>query len=353
MYQKIKAHLEKIQLGKIDRHQLLVIVAVAAVAVTALLIYHPFGGSADAIAKKAADYLNGNILQSGQVATVTSSSMENGLVHIKMSIGGNPYDMYATTDGKFLFPEAFAITGSKRGTTDTTASTELKKADKTLVEAYVVSDCPFGLQEQRAIVNAVAGIPSLADFVKVRYIGTHKGNEITSMHDSQPYNITTKTGGKEAEENLRQMCIREEQAPKYYTYLGCYMKKSASTLSNGMPIGDSAACLSSTGIDVAKVNSCMGDAKRGLAYADADFALNTKYNIQGSPTVIVNGQEANGSRSADGIRTLVCDSSNTAPSFCSQKLDTTEASTSFSVSYAPANSTTASSNAAACAPAAS
>ena len=84
------------------------------------------------------------------------------------------------------------------------------------------------------------------------------------------------------------------------------MKKSAGQMANGMPIGDSKTCQASTGVDSAKLSACISDTSRGLAYAKADFALATKYNVQGSPTLILNGTEASefdfGGRSEKGKR---------------------------------------------------
>ena len=89
-------------------------------------------------------------------------------------------------------------------------------------------------------------------------------------------------GPEEGAENLRQICIREEQPAKYYNYLACYMQKTTATASSGMPLGDSTSCQASTGVDTAKLNACVADPSRGLAYAQKDFDLDTKYNVQGS-----------------------------------------------------------------------
>ena len=74
-------------------------------------------------------------------------------------------------------------------------------------------------------------------------------------------------GPEEAQENLRQICIREEQPAKYWNYISCYMKKTTATAASGMPLGDSTGCQASTGVDTAKLNACVSDPSRGLAYA--------------------------------------------------------------------------------------
>ena len=211
-----------------------------------------------------------------------------------------------------------------------------------MLEAFVVSSCPFGLQMQRAIADAVKNAPALAANIKIRYIGAVSGSTISSMH-----------GPEEGQENLRQICIRDEQASKYYNYISCYMQKATGTMANGMPLGNSPSCQASTGIDTAKLNACVSDPKRGLAYAQADFDLATKYNVSGSPTLILNGatisESSYGGRSSDGVKSMVCAGFVTDPAYCSTKLNTTEASTSFNLAYASTAGSTGSTN---CAPAA-
>jgi hypothetical protein len=240
-----------------------------------------------------------------------------------------------------------ATASANTNSAQATATTAVVKTSKPLLEAFIVSSCPYGLQMQRAIAYAVKSVPSLASNVVIRYIGSISNGQITSMHDSY-------TAGDESKENLRQICIREEQPTKYWPYVTCYMSKSDSTLPDGtslsssdMPIGDTNACEASTGVDTAKLNACVADPSRGLAYAQKDFDLGTKYNVQGSPTLILNGaqiSESNyGGRSSDGVRSMVCAGFTTDPSYCSTKLDTTEAAVSFSATYATAGAASSSS----------
>jgi len=344
---------------KLNQNQILIAVAVLAVAITGVLIlggsnpqvakvlsYFKLntGMSAETIAKNSVNHLNTNVLQAGNTAELVSYSEESGVIKMKITIAGKAYDSYATKDGKLLFPEAIAIavtasptTPTAQNTTQVTPATVTKVA-KTMLDAYVVSGCPFGIQVQRALADAIKTVPAIAEYVKVRYIGAISGNTITAMH-----------GVEEADENLRQICIREEQPAKYWNYVSCYIKKAAGTSAGGMPYGDTKTCQKETGVDSVKLNACVGDVNRGVKFAKEDFDLNAKLNVQGSPTLILNDQriseDAFGGRSADAMRNIVCSSSITAPAFCATKLNTTPATTSFSVSYAaPAGATTAAAN---------
>ena len=351
-----------------NKNQILAGVAVLAIVVTGALVYAntsgnpavsflklPFGATPDALAKKSVDYLNKSVLQQGQSAELVSVSEESGVVKMQIKIGTNTYDSYVSKDGKLLFPEAFNLDGSSvNATTQNTQNTAnaqiasaVAKVAKTSLDAYVVSSCPYGLQAIRAIAEAVKNIPALADHVKVRYIGSISGNTTIAMH-----------GPEEAENDRIQMCIREEQPSKYWNYVGCYMKNATGKAANGMPFGDTKTCQTVAGIDAGKLNDCMSDPNRVLKYAKEDFDLANKIGVKGSPTFTLNGQviteDAFGGRSADSIKNMICDSSLTAPEFCSTPLNTTPANTSFSLTYAasaPAGGATAIANPN-CAPAA-
>ena len=225
------------------------------------------------LAQSAVDYINDNGLASSTV-TLESYERTSGVIKIKIKIGGSEYEFYVTRDGKYLFPSALEMTPSEGGdnnptdqvsTTSASKCEDLTKTDKPELDVYVVSGCPYGLQIQRAIAQAVSEAPEIADYVKVRYIGSVSGNTITSMH-----------GDSEAQENLRQICIREEQPAKYWSYISCYIKA-----------GNTDSCLASSGVDSSAVSACMSDTGRGVAYASEDFGLSSQYGVSGSPTLML------------------------------------------------------------------
>ncbi|MBI3631305.1 MAG: hypothetical protein HY219_00360 [Candidatus Staskawiczbacteria bacterium] len=284
--------------------------------------FNILGSSKDVLAQKGIDYINNSIL-SGQKANLVSTSEESGVIKMKINIGGKEFDSYVSKDGKLLFPEAIHLgesTNKQPATNDNqpqkTSAANIVKSDKAELDAYVVSACPFGLQMQRVLSDVVKSAPSLAQNIKVRYIGSVANGAIVSMH-----------GDAEAQENLKQICIREEQSSKYWNYISCYMKA-----------GDTAGCLSSTGIDKTKLSSCASDKNRGLTFAQKDFDLTSKYSIQGSPTLILNGQTVSefdfGGRTSDALKSLICSGYKNEPQDCSKKLNTVSAATSFSVAYA-------------------
>jgi len=292
------------------------------------------GVSGNQMGEKVISYINDNQLSSSPAGLV-SVSEASGLFKVRIKIGSNEFDSYATKDGKLLFPNAIEMVAQ---TTDKPANqnnnsggnktaeeiiASIKKSDSPKLEAFIVSRCPFGLQMQRMIYEAVRNIPSLAQYVAVKYMGAVSGNTITAMH-----------GDAEAKENLRQICIREEQPAKYWDYVACQMKA-----------GDTAGCEASTGVNSSALTACIADTNRGVAYAKKDFESSDAYGVTGSPTLAINGALIEeftesgqpvfeSSRSADEIRAIICEAFNNEASFCSQKLNTAKAATSFSETYA-------------------
>jgi len=200
------------------------------------------------------------------------------------------------------------------------ACTNLTKSEKPLLQAFVVSKCPFGLQMQRIMANVIDQSSEMKKYLKVMYIGSVDidNNTIKSMH-----------GVEEAQENLRQICIREEQSGKYWDYVRCYMRE-----------GKSADCQKSVSLDVDKLDSCTNDTSRGVLYAQKDFDLANKFKITGSPTMLMNNMivkesdfatNTTNSRSPEAVKELLCCGFNEEPSFCSLELNESRMATMFSV----------------------
>jgi thioredoxin 1 len=189
--------------------------------------------------------------------------------------------------------------------------TGIKKADDPMLEAFVVSYCPFGLQMQRILLGLVRDIPDLSANIDVRYIIEIDNGSLTSMH-----------GQKESDENLRQICIREEQPDRYWDYISCFLES-----------GNFSQCLKSADVSENTLNACLAEEDRGLKYAMADFNETEQNGITGSPTLLINGKMASesdfGGRTEQALKSLICCGYASKPDFCSQNLSTEQARTGF------------------------
>ncbi len=200
----------------------------------------------------------------------------------------------------------------------------LTKKDKPELEAFVVSYCPYGLQMQRILVPVQGLLKDTVD-IKVKYIGEIANGKITSMH-----------GDQEAQENLKQICLREEQSDKFWVYLDCFMKAQ----------GKSDACSDEAKVDKDKLKTCMTDSNKGLKYAQADFDASNKYGVTGSPTLILNGEKVSefnfGGRTADAVKTMICCGMKSKAKECDTKLSTEQANTAFAATYGSGQGSTGS-----------
>ncbi|MDD5162925.1 MAG: hypothetical protein PHD95_01825 [Candidatus ainarchaeum sp.] len=320
-------------------------------------------GNSSAVADKTIKYLNDNFFSAqGVEAKLSSVTEEFGMYNVAFDVykgteKQGSMSVYASKDGK----EALVASQVLELDTPVTQPAQtgqqfsyegVAKPDTPLLEAFIVSNCPFGLQMQRLLAPVATG---LAQNIKVRYLGSIVNGKITSMH-----------GDAEAQENLRQICIREEQSDKYWAYVAEYIKA-----------GNVDSALSVAGIDKISLDSCMADPQKGLKYAQADFDRVTEltakfakdYSVTQeisfpSPAVVLNSETtlefssqgnyyspseefayaaAKGvtynARSAENVKNLLCDGFNTMPAACSAKLSEEQAATSFSEQYSGGSST--------------
>lgn len=257
-----------------------------------------------------------------QIGSVKDTS---GIYEFELTINPdkNPqkYISYITRDGKILFTSGIKletlnkpqVKGTTENQTKKLTCNDVQKQETPTLTAFIVSNCPYGLQMQRVFKKVLAELPQMINNLNVRYIGSVDNGKITSMH-----------GDKEAEENLRQICIREEQKNKYWDYVSCYMQE-----------GKTDECLATTGIDINQLKSCTDDNNRGLKYAKADFDQANKFGISGSPTLLVNDKQIVsefdfGGRVPNSLKEIVCCGAKEKPDYCNNEISKDEVASSFS-----------------------
>ncbi|MBD3366280.1 hypothetical protein GF360_02960 [candidate division WWE3 bacterium] len=182
------------------------------------------------------------------------------------------------------------------------------KSDKPKVELFVMSHCPYGTQMEKGIIPVVETLGDSIDF-ELKFVDY-------VMH-----------GKEEVDEQLAQYCIQENEPEKLLSYLSCFLEDS-----------DSGACLNSVGVDQNTLASCIqaSDEEFGITASFEDksswksgrfpvFAThaeeNTKYGVRGSPTLIINGANAEArSRDPATLLATVCSYFNEEPEACSTSL---------------------------------
>lgn len=264
-------------------------------------------------------FINSNPSLQGQVSIV-STEKQDSLYKVTLSYQGQDVPVYATLDGKYLVSNVVPLNTPINTTTpEQTPAKEVPKTDKPVVEAFVFSYCPYGLQFEKALGPAYDLLKSKAN-ISIVFIG--------AMHDPQG---CSGAACFEKTESLRQLCIQKIYGKdKLFSYLAKFTVNT--TIGNCQ--GD-ATCLApllqtiytQTGINKAQVESCM--AKDAEALYTANMARASALGISGSPGFVINDVEVQVNRSPDAIKTAICNAFTTAPSQCNQTLSTAAASAGF------------------------
>jgi len=262
---------------------------------------------------KAEEFINSNLMRDGQEATVTEVIEENGLYKIMVDIGGaENLASFMSKDGKTFFPQAMDVDQTNAQANDnsdqTQPTTEVAvKNDKPTVELFVMSHCPYGTQIEKGILPVVKALGDKIDF-DLKFCDY-------AMH-----------GKTEIDEQLNQYCIQKEEPEKLLTYLTCFLKDS-----------EGESCLTSSDINKTKLNKCVANADKEFKATELlndknswkgnypRFTVNQddvdKYEVQGSPTLVINGEKISAGRNSAGLLAAVCSGFNEQPEECSLTLD--------------------------------
>jgi len=203
------------------------------------------------------------------------------------------------------------------GTNNTvTPSSVVTKADRPKVELFVMSYCPYGLQMEKAYLPAWELLKNKAD-IDVKFVNY-------AMH-----------GKKEIDENTRQYCIGKDFSDKIIPYLKCFVGEDNFT-----------KCLSAVGLTDSKLATCVNgtDKQYQLTEKFNDQTtwlsgrypvyevyndLNKEYGVQGSPTLVINGQEVSAGRTPEAVKQAICAAFNNPPTECTQTLSNSAYSAGF------------------------
>jgi len=272
----------------------------------------------EAMVKSITEFVNGNLLSDGQtVSKLIITKKLGSLYFVDISLPGDRtvksvfFKDTAKGGVDYFFPTAMNVVETKAATKkakaeavkqdaqpSATPAVALVKSDKPVVEVFVMSYCPYGTQIEKGLLPVIKTLGNKAD-IQIKFVSY-------TMH-----------GQKEFDENLVQNCIKKEQNDKFLPYLECFLKEA-----------DSAGCIKSTGIDSAKVASCTAFTTNDLKLVNTgtDFPIdkdaNVKYNVGGSPTLVINGAEVSTARSSSALLKTICGAFNTPPAECSTVLDT-------------------------------
>jgi glutaredoxin len=295
--------------------------------------------SIEEASKKAVEFINNNLMQPGNTVTIKEVVPEDNLYKLTVVLPNNQEIIsYMTKDGKKFFPQVMDIEQSN-GDSQTQPNVNnnqnttpaVSKKDKPEVELFVMSHCPYGAQMEKGLLPVLEILGDKIDF-QLKFCDY-------AMH-----------GEKELDEQLEQYCVQKETPDKLISYLNCF-------LTDG---DESDSCFQKVGIDKSKIESCVSTTDKQFKVKenfndkntykgryptfDVYKSDNLKYGVQGSPTLVINGQIVSSSRDSASLLKNICSGFNNPPEECSKTLSSTAPSPGFGFSGSGSGSSSGSCN---------
>lgn len=254
---------------------------------------------------------------------------DTGLYLVLIEYQGQEISFYVTKDGSYYTANLSPIEEQEEPQSSQN-SQNIPQSDKPLVELFIMSYCPYGTQAEKGIIPAIEALGDSIDF-KLRFV-------YYAMHPSSG----------EVEEQLKQYCIQKQYPEKLIDYLKYFLDN-----------GDSEACLAKIGISESDISACISETDQEFEILknlndqslwlsgryplfNIDAALNEKYGIQGSPSLVINGVKVSpSSRSPAAYLEIICQafSDGDVPNACNLKLSEETYSPGFGYSISDSDTT--------------
>ncbi len=182
------------------------------------------------------------------------------------------------------------------------------------VKLFIMSFCPFGRAAARAMEPVYRLLKNKAN-ITVHYViypsSWYKGREedycigkYCSMH-----------GLAELKEDVREMCIAKIYGwDKFWDYMKIQLNKC--TLGNIEICWKTVA--KQVGINITKIEKCFNESAEEML--KEEYALNKKYGVTGSPTLLINNVEYRGSRTPEAFKNAICKAFIETPAECNENL---------------------------------
>ena len=297
---------KKVSIDKKIKHNPWILSTLLLAAMTLILIFTVLSGNVSQ-AKAGQVVLEVAQQQLGDSVTLSNvEEYEGDFYLVTLSYQGQESDILITKDGLNLIGGVTPISSlmEPEETPNPKPTTgDVVKADKPLVQLFVMTHCPYGTQAEKGFLPIMRLMENVAD-MEIRFVHYF-------MHEP------------EETETPRQVCIREEQGDKFLDYLECFLEGDGNAQNGYITNGnDPSFCMKEVGVDEELVQECI-DSGRAEEYYEEDSALSQAAGVQGSPTLVVNGVISQSGRSEAAYLGQVCASTNEP----SEELCTTPVST--------------------------
>ncbi len=193
-------------------------------------------------------------------------------------------------------------------------TSEITPSNNPTAYLFTMTFCPYGNQAEDGIIPVV---DLLGDNIEIEphyviYQDYRGGGPEYCLDDENQY--CSMHGIQELNQDVRELCVYRDQKDKYWDFVDAINKacdyKNVDTCWEGVA--------ATTGVNATQVKTCeQNDALELLA---TEVELNEKYNVKGSPALVINDSTYQGGRAPEDYKTAICSAFNNAPAECSTTL---------------------------------
>lgn len=195
------------------------------------------------------------------------------------------------------------------------------------LELYVMSQCPYGVQAENMmaeILNTFSGEINFELHFIADIYSENEWNSLPQQHKQyyEQYGMCYEKnnehycslhGPTEFNENLRQLCAMKYYPNTYYDYILCINQDYRNLES----IWEE--CAAQTGLNPETLRTC-STSNEGINLLKTNLEKTNQREAGGSPTIYINNQKYQGSRTANAIQQAICNITSNLKG-CSQQLN--------------------------------
>ncbi|MFP4119092.1 MAG: thioredoxin domain-containing protein [Candidatus Woesearchaeota archaeon] len=215
----------------------------------------------------------GNSIQNS-ADSITDQLSEKGII--------TPEQAQQTND---LIVEALTASDGK----DSSQKGNEPVGDKLSVELYAMSQCPYGVQAEDAIIPAVKDLGEENFDLQIEYIATDNGDGTFQSLHGQP----------EVEGNIVQLCAGEHAPEKHLEFIQCMNENQDNIPDNWK------SCAQDLNMPIDNIKSCY-EGEKGKELLRTSLEKAQDADASASPTIFINGEEYNGGREELDFKRAFC-----------------------------------------------
>lgn len=267
--------------------------------------------SSNAIAKKGVEFITEQISKQNPNSIIELKTVEkyHGLVKATINVDGEDIELFITQDGKIGFIQPIIMDKEL-------AKKKYPKSDDVDVKLFTMSYCPFGNDAENAIIPVEVLLRNDVE-IEPHYViySNYPSEELQQDYCWDPQGkYCSMHGLSELRQNVRELCIYKYNKDSFWKYIEMVNTECTND--------DIESCWTKPAdtlkIDTAKIQTCLKE--EGLKLLAEEKALNEQYNVQGSPTILINEEEYEGERTPEAYKSAICSAFNKEPKSCSQEL---------------------------------